>query len=99
MATDGNMIAVSACFVVARSDAMLIIHPYNAELFLYKPWRLTVFFSKFQIIINVIMKITMAPPGSFEYLCYDHYQYFYSFSAGIVFIPQNLTSIDVSSDL
>ena len=97
MATDGNMIAVSACFVVARSDAMLIIHPYNAELFLYKPWRLV--FSKFQIIKNVIMKITMAPSGSFEYLCYGHYQYFYSFSAGIVFIPQNLTSIDVSSDL
>ena len=42
-----------------------IINPYNAELFLFKRWRLKLFFH-FEIIINILVSLS----DSFEYLCY-----------------------------
>ena len=62
-------------------------------IFLYKPWRPKGFI-QFEIIINVLV-------GSFWFILilmlwvYGHYKYIYSFSAGIVFIRQNLTPADL----
>ena len=71
------------------------INPYNAEIFLYKPnHEHQRGFLQFEIIINVLF-------SSFWFIwipmlwVYGHYKYFNSFSAGIVFIRQNLTSVDV----
>ena len=66
---------------------------YSAELFVYKQWRPNIFF-QFEIIINVLV-------FSFLFIwipmlwVYGHYKYFNSFSAGTIFIRQNLTSTDV----
>ena len=65
-------------------------NPWSAEYFLYKPWRQKGFI-QFAIIINVLV-------SSFWFIwipmlwVYGHYKYFYSYSAGIVFRRQNLTS-------
>ena len=69
-----------------------VANPYNAEILSYK-WRSTVFL-QFEIIINVLV-------SSFYFIwipvlrVYGHYKYFNSFSSGIHFIRQNLTSTDV----
>ena len=62
------------------------LKPYNAEIFMLKPWRPKIFF-QFEIIINVLF-------SSFFFIWIPnwvqaHYNYFDSFSAGIVFIRQN----------
>ena len=63
---------------------------YNAEFFLYQPWRPKVFFP-FEIIINVLV-ISFR----FLWILYLSYGYmFYSFIAGIKFRHQNLMSTDV----
>ena len=69
-------------------------NPYNAKIFLFKPWRLKIFF-KFEIIMNVLVT-------SFQFIwtpmlwVYDHYKWYIFFIAGIVFLRQNVTSTDVS---
>ena len=69
------------------------LKPYSEELFLYKPWR-TKDFIKFEYIINVLA-------SSFWFIwisllwVYDLWKYFYSYSVGIDFSRQNLTSTDV----
>ena len=72
----------------------VLISPYNAKLFLYIPFE--IYFSK---IWNHLKCLSFLFSASFEYLCYGstyrNYKYFYSYSAGIVFIRQNLTSTDV----
>ena len=60
--------------------------PYNAELFLYKPWRPKGYF-QFEIVINVLV-------SSFRIIVMG-LRPLYIFSAGTVFIRQNLTSTDV----
>ena len=70
------------------------LNPYNTELFLFKPWRLKGFFFNFKssqmcwLVISGFIWIPML-------WVYDHYKYFNSFSAGIVFTRLNLTSVDV----
>ena len=62
----------------------VIINPYNAGLFLYKPLETKGFF-QLEIIINVLV-------SSFRFIrVYGQYKYLNSFSAGIDFIRQNLT--------
>ena len=67
--------------------------PYNAELILYKSWRPKGYF-QFDIIIDVLV-------SSFWFIWipmlwgYGHQNIFYSYSAGIDFSHQNLTSTDV----
>ena len=66
----------------------------NAEICLYKPWRQKGYF-QFENLMNDLL-------SSFRFIwipmlwVYDHQKYFYSFSAGIDFRRQNLTSTDVS---
>ena len=70
-----------------------VVNPWSAEMFLYKPWR-PKGFSQFKVIIKVLV-------SSFWFIwipmlwVYDNYNYFYSYSAGIDFSRQNLTSTDV----
>ena len=65
-----------------------------AEIFLYKRWRQNIIFFQIEIIKNVFVR-------SFCFIwipmvrVYGHYEYFNYFSAGTVFIRQNLTSVDV----
>ena len=72
------------------NQAMITV---NAELILYKPWSPKGFI-QFEIIINVLV-------SSFWFIwihmlwVYGHYKYFYSYSSGIAFSRQNLTSTDV----
>ena len=67
------------------------VNPYNAEIFLYTPWRPKVF--SIWSIINVLF-------SSFRFIwihmlwVYGYYKYFNSFSAGIVFRRQILMSKD-----
>ena len=66
---------------------------HNADIFLYKPWKPKYFF-QYEIIINVLIsssRFIWIP----MFWVYCQYKYFNSFSAGIVFIRQNLTSSDV----
>ena len=68
-------------------------NPYNAELILYKPWRLKGF-SKFEIIINILVSSS----GSFEYICYGSttFRNILILSVrGPSLLRQNLTSTDV----
>ena len=67
-----------------------LINPYNAAIFVYKPWRPKVFY--FEIIIDVL--VLSAP---FEYLCYGLtviIVFAHAPSAGTVFRRQILTSKD-----
>ena len=65
----------------------------KALICLWKPWRPKGYF-QFEIIINVLV-------SSFQFIwipmlwVYHHYKYAYSYSAGIDFRRQNLTSTDV----
>ena len=69
------------------------LSPYNAEIFVYKPWKQKGFF-QFEIIINVLF-------SSFCFIwipmlwMYGHCQFFNSFSGEIVFRRQILTFTDV----
>ena len=69
------------------------INLYNAEIFLYKPWR-PKGYCQFGIIINVLV-------SCFRFIWIPMLsgllplEYFHSFSAGSVFIRQHLTSTDV----
>ena len=69
------------------------INSYNAELFLYKPWRC---FFHFEIIINVLVT-SFWLIGIPMLWVYDHYKYFNAFNAGssLYVKIQNLTSRDV----
>ena len=67
-----------------------ILNLTTLNIFLYKPWRPKGFF-QFEIIITVLV-------SSFRFIwipmlwVYGHYKYFHSYSAGIDFSRQNLTS-------
>ena len=84
-----------------RNKTMLVQQPqfnsYNAELFLHKPWTPKVFL-QFIIVINVsvssfrCVRIPMLWVN--DHLKYLNLKYL-NFSAGTVFIRQNLTSTDV----
>ena len=69
------------------------VNPYNADLVLYKPWRPKGFY-QFEIVKNALVNY-------FRFIwipmlwVYVHYKYFHSYSAGIDFRRQNLTSQDV----
>ena len=63
---------------------------YNAEIFVYKPWRPKGFVS----IWNHLISFRFIEPPMLWF--YSHSKYFYSFSAGTVFIHQNLTFTDVT---
>ena len=66
-------------------------NPYNTEIFVSKPWILTKGFFQFEIVINVLassFRFTWIP----MLFVYGHYKCFYSYSAGIDFRRQNLTS-------
>ena len=77
----------------AESSGVDPSNPYSAELFCsnHGDWRV---FVQFKIIINILV-------SSFRFIwipmlwVFDHYKFFNFFSAGIVFIRQNLTSTDV----
>ena len=87
--------AVSVCLELEKTPFSIILeivpfegqisfyrlhfNPYNAELFMFKSWKVNVLVSYFRFI--------------WMYVCYyDQYKYFNFFSAGIVFMRQNMTS-------
>ena len=72
------------------------VDPYNAEIFLCMPkhaWKPKGFF-QFDIIINVLVSSFWFILIHMLWFC-GHYTFFNSFSAGIDFRRQNLTSTDV----
>ena len=79
---------------IRRNDVCndVCITPYNAELFLFKPWRLKcVQFEIIRFVLVSSFRIIWIP----MLWVYNHYTYFNSFGAGTVFIRQNLTSTNV----
>ena len=85
-----GQIAISVHLRAHRID----IKPYNTEMFLYKPW-IQKFLFQFEITINgfnsQLFPLHLNTPMLWVY---NHYNLFNSFSAGTVFIRQNLTSTD-----
>ena len=88
-----KFISLVQWYVISGLNIYMFIswsNSYNAEIFSYKPWRPKGFF-QFKIIINVLVI-------SFRFIwipvlwVYGHYKYFYSYSAGIDFRRQILTS-------
>ena len=49
-----RQVNVDLRFCIAVFIRVLIISPYNSEIFLYKPWKQILFF-QFEIIINVLV--------------------------------------------
>ena len=76
------------------SNQSIFCNPCDDEICVHKSWRQKCFFFQFEIVINVLV-------SSFRFICIPmlwvcgHYKYFTSFSAGIDFRRQNLTSVDV----
>ena len=69
----------------------ILVNPYNADIFVYKPWQ-PKFFFQFEIILNFLV-------SSFRFIWIPmlwfsgHYKYCNSFSAVIVLRCQNLMSL------
>ena len=72
-------------------------HFYEVELFLFKPWRpwRPKGCFQFEIIINAFVTCKLGFICILILWVYGNYTYFNPFSAGTVFIRQNLTSTDV----
>ena len=86
------VVSDTVCHARVRSSSLAFINAHNAGLILLKPWEERFF--QLKTISNVLV-------SSFQFIwilmswVYYHSKYFSFFSAGIVFIRQNLTSTDV----
>ena len=69
---------------IQKKLSALRVNPYNAEIFLYKPWR--------RVFLQFLISV------SFEYLCYGSQAIINILilsALGTFFICQNLKSVDV----
>ena len=82
--------SIAVSWLKLRSE---LTNPYSAEICLYKPWRPKGFFIwNYHKCLKQLFPLHL---NTYMLWVYGHYNFFNSFSVGIIFICQNLAYVDV----